>query len=309
MNTTALAFLAALTAYLLGEWGARGRSDRAVQRLDRHVAGRSERRRLDRSALARLDQRLVRAHVMAALERRLREAGISLRVSEALLVAAAGAALLGFTAGAVRGVGAAAVAAGVCPVFAWWGLAAARDHRVRRFDLLLSAMLDLLIGQLRAHRSVTEAITDVAPRVSEPLRGEWTRVAEELRLGVPLSQALDGLRRRIPSRPLGTMVTAILVTDRMGGNLAEFLSRQSKTVRDQVAFLQEVRALTAHARSTAVILTCLPAGVAAAMYFLDPAYFGPMLTPGPGRMLLVIAVLMQLVGWQVIRGMIRRVER
>lgn len=305
---TALALLITLTAYLLGEWAVQLRADRAAQRLDLHVARRLRRRRPDRSALARLDRRLVRAHVMAGLERRLREAGTPLGVSEALLAAAVGTAALGGAA-AVRGVGAAAVAAGVCLGLAWWSLAVARDRRVRRLDLQLSAALDLLVGQLRAHRSIAEAIVEIAPRVSEPLRGEWTRVAEELRLGVPLSQVMDALRRRIPSRPLGTMVTAILVTDRTGGNLAELLSRQSKTVRDQVAFLQEVRALTAHARSTAILLTLLPVGVAAAMYVLDPGFLGPMIAPGPGRMLLACAALMQLVGWQVIHGMIRSVER
>jgi tight adherence protein B len=117
------------------------------------------------------------------------------------------------------------------------------------------------------------------------------------------------LRRRIASRPLATVVTAILVADRTGGNLAEFLSRQCRVVRDQVAFLQEVRAATAQARSTATILTFLPAGVAAAMFVFDPAFFTPMLAPGAGRILLSIAAAMELAGWHVIRRMIGRLER
>jgi len=308
---TAIPFLAALAVYLLGEWAARrgGKSDRAVRRLDQYVARREGRRRAERSVLAQVDRRLVRAHLLAVLERRLRESGAPLKVSEALLATGGCVALLGSAAGAVRGMGAALVVAAACPLLAWWGLAAARDRRVRRIDLQLSGALDLLIGQLRAHRSPAEAIVEVVNRVSEPLRGECARVAEEVQLGAPLPQALDGLRRRIPSRPLGTVVTAILVTDRTGGNLAEFLSRQSRTVRDQVAFLQEIRAVTAHARSTAMILTLLPMGVAVAMYLLDPGFFSPMLAPGLGRALLASAVVMELVGWLVIRGMIRSVER
>jgi len=306
---TALAFLIVFAAYLLGERAARVRSDRAAQRLHSHVARRLRRRRFDRSALTRLDRRLVRGHVMAALERRLREAGLLVRVTEALLAVAAGATALAGMAAAVWGAVAAPVAAGAGVGLAWWGLGVARERRIRRLDLQLSVTLDLFVGQLRAHRSIAEAIIEIAPRISEPLRGEWMRVAEELRLGVPLPQALEALRLRIPSRPLRTMVTAILVTDRTGGNLAEFLSRQSKTVRDQVAFLQEVKALTAHARSTAIILTLLPMGVAGGMYLLDSRFFDPLLAPGPGRMLLVSAGLMQLAGWQVIRGMIRSVER
>lgn len=306
---TVLACLTALAVWLLGECLVLDRPDHADRRLDRYVARRGTRRRPGRERLAHVDRQLVRARIVAALDRLLREAGVPLRVSEALLTIGAGAVLLGGTAGAARGAWAAAAAAGACPFLAWWGLAAARDRRVRRLDLQLPAALDLLVGQLRAHRSATEAIIEVAQRVGEPLRGECTRAVEELRFGAPLPQALDALRRRVPSRPLATVVTAILVTDRTGGNLAEFLARQSKVVRDQVAFLQEVRAVTAHARSTATILTLLPVGVAMAMYLLDPGYFAPMLASYPGRALLGAAAAMELVGLQVIRWMIRGVER
>lgn len=264
---------------------------------------------MDRSRLARLDRRLVQARMLAALDRRLREAGAPLNVSEALLAVGTGTTVLGAAAGAARGAAAGIVAAAACPLVASWSLAAARDRRIRRLDRQLPAALDLLVGQLRAHRSAAEAITEVGRRAAEPLGGECARVMEELRFGASLPQALEALRRRIPSRPLATAVTAILVADRTGGNLAEFLSRQSKVVRDQVAFRQEVRATTAHARSTATILTFLPMAVAAGMYLIDPAFFAPMLEPGPGRALLAAAVMMQLTGWTVIRRMIRSLER
>jgi tight adherence protein B len=130
-----------------------------------------------------------------------------------------------------------------------------------------------------------------------------------MRLGVPLPQALDAFRRRIPSRPLAAVITAILVAEKTGGNLADFLARQSATVRAQVAFHREVRAVTAHARSTAAILTLLPVGVTAGLLLLDPGFLSPMLRTGVGRELLGSAAAMEVVGWQVMRAMIRSVER
>lgn len=301
--------LASLTMLALGEREAHLRSYAAARRLERQVARRPVRQRRDAGRPARVDRRVLGARIAAVLERRLHEAGVVLKVSDSLLVLAAGAALLGAAAGAAQGAGAAALAAAACPPLAWWGLGVARNRRIRRLDLQLPAALDLLVGQLRAHRSPAEAIVEVARRISGPLGRECGRVAEEVGIGVPLPHALEALRRRIPSRPLGTLVSALLVADRTGGNLAEFLSRQSKTVRDQVAFLQEVSAITAHARSTATILTLLPAGVALAMYLLDPRFFTPLLAPGPGRTLLAIAAVMEVLGWQVIRTMIHSVER
>lgn len=294
---------------LLGAWTTGGGADPARNRLMRLVAGTRGRKRSGGRILARIDRRLVRTRILAALERHLLQAGIPLTVSEALCALAAGSALLAVGAGAFRGAGVAVVVAGTCPVLAWRALAAARDRRLRRLDGQLPAALDFLVGQLRAHRSVAEAIMEIAERIRDPLRGEFSRIAEEARLGAPLSQALEAFRRRVPSQAVSMVVTAIQVADRTGGNLPEFLSRQAATVRDHVAFLQEVRALTAHARSTAAILTVLPVAVALAMYALSPHFFGPMLASGPGRTLLASAAAMEVIGWHVIRSMVRSVER
>jgi len=299
----------ALILLVLSRRISRSGPDPAWSRLVHHVSGARGRRRHRGQVFVRVDRRLVRARLMASVERRLHQAGVNLTVSGALLALAAGCALLAVAAGRVGGLAAAALVVCICPPAAWWALAGARDRRIRRLDRDLPAALDLLVGQLRAHRSVVEAIVETAPRAPAFLRAELSRVAEELRLGVPLERALDALRKRVPSQALGTMVTAVLVADRSGGNLAEFLARQSRTVRAQVAFLQEVRALTAHGRSTAAILGLLPVGVAMALYVLSPEFFTPMVTTGPGRALLACAAGMEAAGWYVIRSMVRSVAR
>jgi tight adherence protein B len=301
--------LCALVLLVQGAWMPCDKSDSAQNRLARYMSNSSARRAPIRGIVAQMDRRLVRARALAVLERSLHEAGIPLTVSEALLALVVSSSLLVGSVGAARGAGAAGMMAGAFPLLVWAVLASARDRRIRRLDSELPAALDLLVGQLRAHRSIAVAILEVGQQVSPLLRREFTRVAEEIRLGLPLSHALDGLRRRIPSRALRTVVTAILVAERTGGNLAEFLSRQSEIVRSQVAFLQDVRALTAHARSTAAILSILPIGVALALYVLEADFFSPMLTSGLGRAMLACAIVMEMAGWWVIRSMVRSVER
>jgi len=300
---------AVLATLLLCEVVARDAPDAASRRLDRHVARRPARPRPAAVALRRLDRRLVRMRGIAAFEQRLREAAIPLTVSEALLIVCIGLGLVGGAAGAAGGGFAAAATVGLSATLTWAALGAARDRRCRRIELQLPAALDLLVGQLRAHRSAAEAIAEVSRRVSNPLREECARTAEEMALGVPLPHALEGLRRRVPSRPLSAIVTAMLVADRSGGNLAEYLSRQSQAVRDQVAFLQEVRSVTAHARATATVLTLLPVAVAVAMTLLDPRSMTSLIASRAGRTLLVAAAVLELVGWHVMRSMIRSVTR
>ncbi|HLJ61580.1 MAG TPA: type II secretion system F family protein [bacterium] len=305
---TALA-VAAAVALIVCEVTARRGASVAACRLERHVARRPVRSRRAGGVLRRVDRRLVRIQIGALIEQRLREAGVPFSVSEALLAAAAGTAAAGGAAAAFGGPGACAAAFVLCPGITWLALGAARDRRCRRLDLQLPAALDLLVGQLRGHRSAAEGVAEIARRLPAPLRTECARVSEEIALGASLSEALARLRRRVPSPSLGAVVTAILVADRSGGNLAECLSRQSQAVREQLAFLQEVRAVTAHARGTATVLTLFPFGVAAAMMLLDPAAMDGLFASRAGRALLALAAALQLVGWYTIRAMIRGATR
>jgi len=304
---TALAVVAAVALLLLDLRGPARSFDPLSRRLARHVACRAVPPRRRRSGLRRLDRHLVRMRAMASVEQSLRHAGVALSIAEALLAACGGIVLAAVVAAVLGGPLAGAAAGAVVPGLAWIGLGISRDRRGRRIDGQLPEALDLLVGELRGHRSAPEAIAEVARRLADPLRAECARTVEEMALGVPLRQALEGLRRRVPSRPLAAAVTAVLVAERTGGDLAECLARQSQAVREQIAFLQEVRAVTAHARATAAFLTLLPVGVGLAMLGLDPAAMRALVESDAGRLLLGTAAGLQLLGWYMIRTMIRSV--
>ncbi len=298
---------AALAVLIASELAARPGRDLLARRLQRYVVRRAVGPRRRASAFRWLDRRLARVGAAAAVDRRLHEAGVALGAPEALLGAAAGTAGAGIIAAVSAGLAAGVAAAAVCLAGGWWWLGVARDLRCRRLERQLPAALDLMIGELRAHRSPAHAMAEIARRLSDPLRTECAHVAEDLALGASLAQGLNALRRRIPSRALDAVVTATLVAEQSGGNLAECLARQSDAIREQLAFLHEVRAITVHARGTATVLSVLPAGVAAAMLLLDPNAMAPLLDTHAGRALLAVAAALQAGGWYAMRAMIRGV--
>lgn len=257
---------------------------------------------------ARADRYVLRLSVGAALERRITQAGVAAPVSALLLGTAMAMCAVAGIVGTLGGRDASFLAVPVVILAAHALLQAARGRRLRQLEAQLPGALDMLVGQLRAHRSIGEAVADVSRWLPEPLGGECARVAEELRIGVPLPRALERFRDRVPAAAVPALVTTIAVADRTGANLTECLGRQAAAVRAQVAFRHEVSAMTAHARATGATLTFLPVGVAAAMLLLDPGVFAPMVGTAPGRVLAGVAGLMELVGWQAVRWMIRRVE-
>ena len=305
-------FAALLVLLAAALWAVGGRTDddrarAAARRLIRYLKRDAARER-PHSAFARADRYVLRLSAGAALERRLSQAGIAAPVSALLVGTAVATCGVAGIAGALGGPEAAFLAVPAVALAAHTLLQAARGRRVRRTEAQLPGALDMLVGQLRAHRSIGEAVADVARWLPEPLGGECARVAEELRIGVPLPRALERFRDRVPVPAVPAIVTTIAVADRTGANLAECLARQAAAARAQIAFRHEVSAMTAHARATGATLTLLPVGVAAAMLLLDPGVFAPMVGTAPGRILLGVAGLMELVGWQAVRWMIRRVE-
>lgn len=302
-----VALLALLSAALFAGGREADRRGQAARRLIRYLRrGASSQGR--HTVFAGADRYLLDLPLGAALGRRLGQAGVTAPASALLLGTAAAICIAGGIASVLGGprLGLLAVAAGA--IAAHTVLQAARGRRVRRIETQLPGALDMLVGQLRSHRSIGEAVADVAQWIPAPLGGECSRVAEELRIGVPLSRALERLRDRVPAPAVPAIVTAIVVADRTGANLAECLIRQAAAARAQIAFRHEVSAMTAHARATGATLALLPLGVAVVMLLLDPSVFTPMVGTAAGRVLTGAAGVMELVGWQTVRWMIRRVE-
>jgi tight adherence protein C len=115
----------------------------------------------------------------------------------------------------------------------WLGrLAAERARRVRRD---LPALLDILRVTIAAGGSLTWALRAVGERAEGPLAGEWSAVAREVALGVPLGQALDGLAARLPQPEIRALVAALHRAARHGAPLADTLSAQARSARFALA--------------------------------------------------------------------------
>jgi tight adherence protein B len=100
-------------------------------------------------------------------------------------------------------------------------------------------------------------------------------------------------------------VTAVLIQRESGGNLSEILENLASVVRERFKILRQVRVHTAHGRFTAWVLLALPAFLAIALYWLNPEHMGVMFTERIGQTLLIIAIVMQSIGYLWIRKVIK----
>lgn len=179
-----------------------------------------------------------------------------------------------------------------------------RSQRLRLFEEQLPEALDMIVNALRSGFTFELALKMVAQEHSDPLAYEFAVVFEEQNLGVPLADALAGLRYRVPNEDLDILIVSLILNRRTGGNLAEVLEKAASTIRDRFRLKREVRTKTAHGRFSGFVLIALPLGMAGILAMMAPDYLLIMLTDKLGQWLLATAVIMQIVGVLVIRKII-----
>ena len=90
------------------------------------------------------------------------------------------------------------------------------------------------------------------------MAGELRRALVEQRLGVDITDALDGVGERMDSDDFAWVVMAIRIQREVGGNLAEILHTVADTLREREYLRRQVKALSAEGRLSGYILTALP---------------------------------------------------
>jgi tight adherence protein B len=180
-----------------------------------------------------------------------------------------------------------------------------KSARMKAFAREFPDALDLLVSALRAGLSFSAAMQIASEESPDPVRGEFAVTVEEQALGIDFREAMINLTRRVDSLDLRFFVTAVLLQRDTGGNLAEILHNTSLLLRDRFRVLGDIQTFTAQGRMTGAILSLLPLFMALFMLTTAPEYFRPMIESHSGRVALVIAGGMQLMGMLVIRQIVK----
>ncbi len=195
-----------------------------------------------------------------------------------------------------------AVLAGTLPLFY---VLRKRRQRMERFAELLPDSLSLIANSLRAGQGFTAAMELVAEEMPEPVKKEFSRTLGELRLGIPLHDALRGMTLRVPTPDLHLFVNAVLLQREVGGNLAEFLNTLEQTIRDRFRIQRELVTMTSQARLSGKIVGVMPLFIVGILAVLNPDYLPVLIEDDIGHIFIFWGLLLQLIGVLTIRKMTR----
>ena len=109
-----------------------------------------------------------------------------------------------------------------------------KRRRLERFNIQLEDALGMVSSSLKAGFSINQALEEVAALDIRPVSVEFRLLTQEVRLGVPLEQALENMNRRLESDDFALVSTAILTARQTGGELTATLERVAGLIRERV---------------------------------------------------------------------------
>jgi tight adherence protein B len=157
---------------------------------------------------------------------------------------------------------------------------------------------------LLAGHSMGSSIELIGEQSPEPLAFEFVQVFQQQRLGLQFREALLQMGKRIPSRDLQFLITAILVQKETGGDLTQILQRAAHVIRERVRIEGEVRTHTAQGRLTGWILALLPIIMLLLINIVSPGYSGLLFHDPTGQKMLCAGGVLIVIGGLIIRKIV-----
>ena len=173
--------------------------------------------------------------------------------------------------------------------------------RRAKFQAQLVDGLMIMTSSLKAGLSLLQAIEVLVEEMPAPLSDEFGLVVRENKMGVTLDDSLRHLDKRLNMPDLSLVITAVLVAKETGGDLTKVISRLVTTIRDNRKLKENIKTLTMQGKLQGIIMSVLPIFFVLWVFSFNRHHFDIMLNNETGRMLLIVAVLLQLVGMFLIR--------
>jgi tight adherence protein B len=215
------------------------------------------------------------------------------RVTWALLFISFGMGIIVFCVLALIGKTSLGIVAGIIATVVGWKIPRPlvdyfENKRKKKYALQMVDALNLLANGIRAGLTMPQAIGMVVDELPAPVSQEFNLVLQQAKIGVPLDEALENLKKRLYTEDNEMFVTSVNILRETGGNLAEVFDTITMVIRERVRLQLKIDTYVASGKMQAYIIGCMPFAMIAMFGSGDPDYF-PLLF---GTILGIVALLL-----------------
>ena len=185
-----------------------------------------------------------------------------------------------------------------------WILGFLKAGRMKKFGEQFVDALDVIVRGVKSGLPLNDCLKVIATDSPDPLRGEFARMADNLAMGMQLDRALQKLFERVPLPEVNFFAIVLAIQQKAGGNLSEALGNLSTVIRSRKMLREKVKALSAEAKASAMIIGSLPIAVMGMVYVTTPSYIMELFTDPTGHMILLAGGVVMGLGIFIMRKMI-----
>jgi tight adherence protein B len=165
-----------------------------------------------------------------------------------------------------------------------------------QFLQLFPDAIDMMIRGVKAGLTVERIMKLVSMEAKEPVAGEFRTISQKLDLGVKPEKVLIDAAEKIDLEEFRFLSVALVLQMESGGVLTEILQNLSSIVRKRLELGLKLKAMSAEARMSAIIISALPFIFAGIMALVNPNHLKELIKPGSGQTLLKIGITLFSIG-------------
>jgi tight adherence protein B len=185
-----------------------------------------------------------------------------------------------------------------------WVIGFLAKRRTKQFTEAFADAIDIIVRGIRSGLPVGDCLKIIARESPAPLAPEFSRLVENLAMGVTVEQGLEKMYERMPTSELRFFTIVLAIQSKTGGNLAEALANLSTVLRARKLMREKIKALSSEATASAFIIGSMPPGVMALVMVTTPSYMMLMFTDHRGNVMLMGGAIWMALGIFVMRRMI-----
>jgi len=179
-----------------------------------------------------------------------------------------------------------------------------RKRRIKKFNVQLVDALQAMANAFKAGLTFPQAIEHVAREAMPPLSQEFGLFVKEVKLGVPLEEALINMAKRVGSDDLELVVVSTNIARMLGGNMAEMFETISTVIRERFRLEGKIDALTSQGKLQGWIVASMPAILGMVLNAMRPDLMEPMMDHIFGYILVTVIAFMEFLGIIIIRRIV-----
>ncbi len=180
------------------------------------------------------------------------------------------------------------------------------EKRRKLIDEQLSPTVLQLSSSVASGMTLAQAVDRLAERAPEPIRTEYRVMANQWKHGADFTSTIEEAKRRLKLPNFSLFASALLVNQRMGGNVVDTLDRLALSLESIESMRREVRAATSEGRTNIKVLAVAPFIMLGIVALMDAPAVGLLFSTPFGWTLLTVAFLFTATGtfwaWRIVNA-------